>query len=476
MTTVTNQNIKNSQYLDTWFRLQNKIKANFSEAKYRSWLCHLDFVEQNGSELILSAPTRFIKEWIKNNYLERIIQLAANIAPNIKIIDIVIRSNINTSKKNSVKVSSKNISNNIDVSGQNIGMLNANDNDDDLGSPLDRRYNFGSFIVGPANQLAFATANAISKSDKTIPGNNPLYIHGGVGLGKTHLLHAIALHIKDHNPKRRVVYLSAEKFMYQFIRAIRSNTLMDFKESFRGIDVLLIDDVQFICGKKSTQDEFFHTFNALIDENKQLIISGDRAPSKLDLMNENIRSRLAGGIVADISNAPYELRLGVLKSKIEQMRNVKIDIKVLEFLAQKITSNIRELEGALNKIVAHSLIIGKKVTVEHAQEVLCDLLTTSEKTITIMDIQKKVSEYFGIKISDLTSSRRSRNIARPRQVAMFLSKTLTTRSLSEIGRKFGGKDHTTVIHAVKKVEEILQKDNEFAGDINLIKQSLQSVD
>jgi chromosomal replication initiator protein len=251
---------------------------------------------------------------------------------------------------------------------------------------------------------------------------------------------------------------------------------MDFKEQFRGIDVLLIDDIQFICGKKSTQDEFFHTFNALIDENKQLIISGDRSPAKLDSMNENIRSRLAGGIVADISNAPFDLRLGILKSKVEQMRNVKIDEKVLEFIATKVTTNIRELEGALNKVVAHSLIIGEKITTAHAAEVLSDLLIATDKVITIMDIQKKVSEYFGIKISDLTSSRRSRNIARPRQVAMFLSKTLTSRSLSEIGRKFGGKDHTTVIHAVKKIEEIVKKDSEFFGDIELIKKSLLNVD
>ena len=292
------------------------------------------------------------------------------------------------------------------------------------------------------------------------------------GLGKTHLMHAIAWQIRKKDPNRRVLYLSAEKFMYQFIRALRFKDTMAFKEQFRSVDVLMIDDVQFISGKDSTQEEFFHTFNALVDQNRQVVISADKSPSDLEGMEERLRSRLGWGLVADIHPTTYELRLGILQAKAESM-NVQINSKVLEFLAHKITSNVRELEGALNRIVAHAELVGRAITLESTQEVLHDLLRANDRRVTIDEIQKKVAEHYNIRLADMHSARRARAVARPRQVAMYLAKQLTARSLPEIGRKFGGRDHTTVMHAVKKVEELRTSDQSFAEDVELLRRMLE---
>ena len=303
---------------------------------------------------------------------------------------------------------------------------------------------------------------------------NPLFIYGGVGLGKTHLMHGIAWEIRRRDPTRRVIYLSAEKFMYQFIRALRFKDTMAFKEQFRSVDVLMIDDVQFISGKGSTQEEFFHTFNALVDQNRQLVITGDRSPSGLDGMEERLRSRLGCGLVADIHPTDYELRLGILESKLEQLGAQTTPRRVLEFLAHRITSNIRELEGALNRVVAHATLVGRPVTLETTQELLQDLLRANDRRISIEEIQKRVAEHFNIRVSDMHSARRARAVARPRQVAMYLAKQLTSRSLPEIGRKFGGRDHTTVMHAVKKVEQLSKSDAGFAEDVELLRRMIES--
>jgi chromosomal replication initiator protein len=287
-------------------------------------------------------------------------------------------------------------------------------------------------------------------------------------------MHAIAWHIRNTNPDRKVLYLSAEKFMHQFIRALRYKESLEFKEQFRSVDVLMVDDVQFISGKESTQEEFFHTFNALVDQSKQLIISGDRSPSDLDGIEERVRSRLGWGLVADIHTTDYELRLGILQSKIERMPGVEVPSKVLEFLAHKISSNVRELEGSLNRVVAHSTLMGRAITVESAQEVLHDLLRANDRRVTIEDIQKTVAHHYNIKVADMHSARRARAVARPRQVAMYLSKRLTSKSLPEIGRKFGGKDHTTVMHAVKRVEELCKLDQSFAEDMELLNRMVQN--
>ena len=285
-------------------------------------------------------------------------------------------------------------------------------------------------------------------------------------------MHAIAWHIRKRNPERHVIYLSAEKFMYQFIRALRFKNVMAFKHQFRSVDVLMIDDVQFIAGKDTTQEEFFHTFNALVDQNHQVIVSADKSPNDLEGMEDRMKSRLGWGLVADIHPTTYELRLGILQVKAEQLE-VEIPPKVMEFLAHKITSNVRELEGALNRIVAYANLVGRQVSLEGTQEVLHDILRANDRRVTIEEIQKRVSEHYNIRQSEMYSARRARAVARPRQVAMYLSKQLTSRSLPEIGRKFGGRDHTTVMHAVRKIEELRATDNTFAEDIELLRRMLE---
>ena len=280
-------------------------------------------------------------------------------------------------------------------------------------------------------------------------------------------MHAIAWQIRKRNPDRKIVYLSAEKFMYQFIKALRYKDTVSFKENFRNVDILMIDDVQFISGKESTQEEFFHTFNALVDQKRQVIISADKSPNDLEGIEERMRSRLGWGLVADIHPTTYELRLGILQSKVEKM-NVKIALNILEFLAHKISSSVRELEGALNRLVAHSTLVGGLITIETAKELLHDILRLTEKKVTIDQIQQRVAEHFNIKMTDMSSARRAQSVARPRQVAMYLCKQLTQRSLPEIGRKFGNRDHTTVIHAVKKVESLRTIDSSFDEDIELL--------
>jgi chromosomal replication initiator protein len=294
-----------------------------------------------------------------------------------------------------------------------------------------------------------------------------------VGLGKTHLMHAIAWHVRQRAADRKVIYLSAEKFMYQFIRALRFKSTMDFKEQFRSVDLLMIDDVQFISGKDSTQEEFFHTFNALVDQNRQIVISADKSPSDLEGLEERMRSRLGWGLVADLHPTTYELRLGILHSKAEQA-GIRIPQKVMEFLAHKITSNVRELEGALNRIAAHMQLIGRDITLESAQEVLHDLLRSNMRRVTIDEIQRRVAEHYNLRLSEMTSYRRARVVARPRQVAMYLAKQLTTASLPQIGQKFGKRDHTTVMHAVRKIEELMLTDAGLAEDVELLRRMLQS--
>ncbi|MCB9964396.1 MAG: chromosomal replication initiator protein DnaA [Rhodospirillales bacterium] len=340
----------------------------------------------------------------------------------------------------------------------------------DIFSPLDRRFTFESFVTGEPNALACSAARRVAESHN-IPFN-PLYIYGGVGLGKTHLMHAIAWEIRKREPEKVVLYLSAEKFMYQFVKALRAQDTMKFKDFFRSVDVLMMDDIQFIAGKESTQEEFFHTFNALIDNNKQIIISADRAPSDMTGLDERLRSRLSWGLVADIQPSTYELRLGILERKRDQM-GVEVPQAVLEFLALKITTNIRELEGALTRLVAHADVCGQKVTLDTAQNVLHDLLRSHDRRITIDEIQKKVIQHYSLKMDDMCSARRARAVARPRQIAMYLAKQLTQRSLPEIGRKFGGRDHTTVMHAVRKIEELINMDESIAQDVEIIQRTLK---
>ncbi|OUS14456.1 chromosomal replication initiation protein DnaA [Rhodospirillales bacterium 47_12_T64] len=464
-----------------WDLVLNRLRAEVGEAAYRSWLKPLSLVTGslvtgNGSFVRMAVPTRFMRDWVAGNYQDRIQALWLEETGASTQVEVVVLQparpvpkpaliNVKSTPEITPELKPESPTVNAPVITPQVAEVRK------ITAPLDPRFTFDNFVVGKPNELAYAAARRVADAD-AVPFN-PLFLYGGVGLGKTHLMHAIAHQIRTAHPEKSVIYLSAEKFMYQFVRALRTKDTMSFKEEFRSVDVLMIDDVQFIGGREATQEEFFHTFNALVDQNRQVVISADKSPSDLEGVEERMKSRLGWGLVADIHPTTYELRLGILESKAEQL-DVAIPQKVVEFLAHKITSNIRELEGALNRIVAHATLVGRSISLETTQEVLHDLLRSNDRRVTIEEIQKKVAEHFNIRVSDMHSSRRARAVARPRQIAMYLSKHLTSRSLPEIGRKFGGRDHTTVMHAVKKVDELKSGDPEFSEDIELLTRMLEN--
>ncbi len=473
---------------EQWGRICGRMKDEIGDAAFKSWLKPMAIRAIEDGALKISVPTRFMRDWVLTHYAERLQNLWRGENTDIKSLDITVQEE---RKSPTAALASKGGPFAAPLSqprpktspsrGAKPGMpelRSAAPNRDTLSEeraelcgPLDARFTFDNFVVGKPNEFAYAAAKRIAEA--SVVQFNPLFLYGGVGLGKTHLMHAIAWHIRSATPNRSVVYMSAEKFMYRFIRALREKNTVDFKEQFRSVDVLMIDDVQFISGKESTQEEFFHTFNALVDQGRQIVISADKSPSDLEGMEERLKSRLNCGLVADIHATTYELRLGILQAKSETM-DLVMPQKVTEFLAHKITSNVRELEGALNRVVAHSQLVGRDITLESTQEVLHDLLRANDRRVTIEEIQKRVAEHFNIRISDMHSARRARSVARPRQVAMYLAKQLTSRSLPEIGRKFGGRDHTTVMHAVKKVDELRNAEPTFAEDVELLKRMLES--
>ncbi|HEX9809716.1 MAG TPA: chromosomal replication initiator protein DnaA [Alphaproteobacteria bacterium] len=442
-----------------WDRIRDKLRTEFGEAAFKSWLNAIELDSVEGGKAVIVAPTRFLRDWVNRHYLERITALLREEDPRLRAVELCVRRAQRAAPAALTPQTAPRIN------GAGRGGHN------DISAPLDPRLTFSNFVVGKSNEFAYAAARRIAEASQ-VPFN-PLFLYGGVGLGKTHLMHAIAWHISERDASRRVIYLSAEKFMYQFIRALRFQDTMAFKEQFRSVDVLMIDDVQFISGRETTQEEFFHTFNALVDQNRQVVISADKSPSDLEGMEERLRSRLGWGLVADIHQTDYELRLSILQSKADQL-GAGVPPKVLEFLAHKITSNVRELEGALNRVVAHATLVGRDITLEATQDVLHDLLRANDRRVTIEEIQKRVAEHFNVRIADMHSARRARAVARPRQVAMYLAKQLTSRSLPEIGRKFGGRDHTTVMHAVRKVEELRATDSTFSEDIELLRRMLES--
>ena len=451
-----------------WTHLRKDLKKIVGDTAYNNWLKQLTFLSIENQTISFSVPTKFLRDWIVNNYADKIKIQCKKYVENVDAIKFVVKpvgGRVVPGTARMIKNTDNHWNKSLDIrTSQNFSQT-------DFGAPLDPRFTFDNFVVGKPNELAFAASQRVAESDKVT--FNPLFLYGGVGLGKTHLMHSIGWKIKERNPDRKVIYLSAEKFMYQFVRALRYKDTSAFKEQFRSIDVLMIDDVQFISGKDNTQEEFFHTFNALIEHNRQIVISADKSPSDLDGVQERLKSRLGCGLVADIHPTTYELRLGILIEK-AQKRGVEIPSKVLEFLSHRIVSNVREMEGALNRLVAHVTLVGTSITVETAQEVLHDLLKSNNKKITIEEIQKKVAEHFNIRLTDMHSPRRSRSVARPRQIAMYLAKSITSRSLPEIGRKFGGRDHTTVMHAVKKIEELKHQDSNFNDDIELLKRLIDS--
>ncbi|WP_029009511.1 chromosomal replication initiator protein DnaA [Azospirillum halopraeferens] len=487
-----------------WARVRGRLKDEVGEIAYRSWLQPLSVAGLRGGEVRIVVPTRFMRDWVLTHYADRIRALWAGENPEVQAIDVIVASGqlppVPAGADDEPPGAPSRAADPVPAAPvmpaapygagsytagpyglPSTGSPGASDESPatdavmevqaTLSAPLDPRFTFDNFVVGKPNELAHAAARRVA--DATAVTFNPLFLYGGVGLGKTHLMHAIAWQIRKNDPRRKVLYLSAEKFMYQFIRALRFKDTMAFKQQFRSVDVLMIDDVQFISGKDSTQEEFFHTFNALVDQNRQVIISADKSPSDLEGMEERLRSRLGWGLVADIHPTTYELRLGILEQKADAL-GATVPQKVLEFLAHKITSNVRELEGALNRIVAHAELVGRAISLETTQEVLHDLLRANDRRVTIDEIQKRVAEHFNIRVADMHSARRARAVARPRQVAMYLAKQLTARSLPEIGRKFGGRDHTTVMHAVRKVEELRTTDPAFAEDVELLRRMLES--
>lgn len=446
-----------------WAAVHKELREEFGEAVFRSWLKPLSLEAYYHGTLEVSVPTRFMKDWIQRHYIARMLDMCAAQNADIKRVELVVAQTESGSEEDSSFQPRQKSNENRPAKTDSLSDIEA------FSAPLDPRFTFESFVVGRSNALAHAAGRRIVESP-LVPFN-PLFIYGGVGLGKTHLMHAIAHDIKVKKPEARVIYLSAEKFMFEFVRAIRGQDTMSFKQKFRSVDVLMIDDIQFIAGKESTQEEFFHTFNALVDQNKQIVISADRAPSDLSGIDERLRSRLSWGLVADIQPCTYELRLGILQNKRAQVQADVPDV-VLELLALKVTSSIRELEGALNRLVAHADVIKEPITLESAQDVLQDLLRAHDRRISIDEIQRKVADHFNLRHSDMHSARRSRNVARPRQIAMYLAKALTSRSLPEIGRKFGGRDHTTVMHAVRKIDELINDDPQIAYDVDLLRRAL----
>jgi len=448
------------EILKVWKKVHADMRSEFGEAVFRSWLKPLSLQAFYHGTMEVSVPTRFMRDWIQNHYADRILAMCAEAHEDIKRLQIVVVQGAILDEPEEAAVDATPAKANQNEQQEMLA---------EISSPLDERFKFENFVVGKPNALAHAAARRVVESD-ALPFN-PLFIYGGVGLGKTHLMHAIAHAIAEQQPEKTVMYLSAEKFMYQFVKALRNDSAMNFKEMFRSVDVLMIDDIQFIAGKESTQEEFFHTFNALVDQNKQIIISADKAPGDLSGIDERLRSRLAWGLVADIHPTTYDLRLGILQTKREQL-DADVPDSVLEFLALKVTSNVRELEGALNRIVAHADVSKAEITLESTQDVLQDLLRAHDRRITIDEIQRKVAEHYNLRLTDMHSARRARNVARPRQVAMYLAKQLTARSLPEIGRKFGGRDHTTVMHAVRKVEELIDEDAQIAQDVDVVRRAL----
>jgi len=449
---------------DCWGRVRDQLPDIIGKDAFQNWIAPLDLLTVANGVANFSAPTNFVGTWVDRNYGDKITSMMTKEGVPVN------RLGFTTEGLAKPSVAPKNTN-----SPKAAKQFEPTGSKELPGAPLDKRFTFDRFVVGKPNELAHAAARRVAKGGPVT--FNPLFLYGGVGLGKTHLMHAIAWEIKARNPRAKVLYLSAEQFMYRFVQALRFKDTMSFKELFRSVDVLMVDDVQFIAGKNSTQDEFFHTFNALIDQNKQIIISADRAPGEIDGLEDRIKSRLQWGLVVDLHPTDYELRLGILQSKAEvQLKNytdVKMADGVLEFLAHRISNNVRVLEGALTRLFAFASLVGREITLDVVQESLADLLRASNRKVTIDEIIRKVADHYKLRMTDILSPRRARSVARPRQIAMYLAKKLTSKSLPEIGRSFGGRDHTTIIYGVKKIEELRTIDNQIAEDVELLRRMLE---
>ena len=456
-----------------WQNVRALLQKELGAGVFNNWMGSLHYINCEEGKVTFHVPSSFIANWIETNYSEIIKKLFRKEGLNVDTLSFEFgnkqgeQKELENSAEEITLKRDKVLSKAISINSTDIELPS---------SPLDKRFTFDRFVVGKPNELAHAAARRVADGGSVT--FNPLFLYGGVGLGKTHLMHAIAWQTKNRNPNTRMLYLSAEQFMYRFVQALRFKDMHGFKELFRSVDILMVDDVQFIAGKESTQDEFFHTFNALVEHGKQIVISADRAPGEIDGLEDRIKSRLAWGLVVDLHPTDYELRLGILQSKVEIQSKlhpgIQISSGILEFLAHRISSNVRVLEGSLTRLYAYASLVGREVDIDMAQECLADILRISERKVTIDEIIRKVSEHYNLRMSDMISARRSRVVSRPRQVAMFLAKTLTSKSLPEIGRRFGGRDHTTVIHAVKRIEDLKYKDLQIAEEVEILRRMLEA--
>ena len=448
-----------------WKKIQLDMKEKLGNDIYESWLKKIDFIDEFNNYILISVPTRFIRDWITSRYLDQILQIVKTHRKEISRIEFM----INDHKKevidleNKIIETQKNKNDNQNISFIKDSFFQYN--------RIDPNKNLENFIIGPSNKLAFEASKKVSED---LSHYNPLYLYGGVGMGKTHLLNAIGLNLKS---KKKIMFISAERFMYHFVKSIKANEMVKFKDYFRNTDILLIDDIQFMNGKEAMQEEFFHTFNALLDKDSQIIVSADRAPNKLSRIQERIKSRFSGGLVVDIQKPDYELRKKIVEQKINELNKlysdqIKISKEIQDYISTEITVSIRELVGAINRIVSFSRIYNKVPKLSETKVVLKDLLNLTENKVTIDLIQTLVCKFFKISKNEMLSSRRSRYLVRPRQTAIYLTKILTSKSLPEIGREFSNRDHTTIIHSVKTIEKLKEKDSEMVENINKLKNQI----
>ena len=447
-----------------WESIRANLRRDCGARTFDGWLrpISLGNFDPDSGTLRLELPSQFMADWVQTHFSERLSLAWRQRMPSVRQIRIAVGP---AAPRTAAVVE-------IPGSEDQPEPAAAKEATSLYSVALEPRYRFESFVVGKANEVAFNAARTLASAENV--AFNPLFIHGGTGRGKTHLLHAIGHEFHRLRPRAKIIYMSAEKFMVEFVAALRANETIQFKQQLRSADLLMIDDVQFIAGKESTQEEFFHTMNEIISAGRRLAISSDRAPQDLDGIEPRILSRLSWGLVADINAADFELRLSIIHTKIEQLPDVKVPEDVVMFLAKRISSNVRELEGALNRIAAYAAMQNRTIDLDFVGEVLANILRANQRRISIDEIQTRVSDHYRIRKAEMTSARRAREVARPRQVAMYLSKQLTPRSLPEIGRRFGGRDHTTVIHAVRQIEKLRALDPELDSDIRLLTRQLES--
>ena len=462
-----------------WGQAKTELERLVGANNYANWIQPLRLASLRDGTADLVGPTKFLSDWVARHYAEPILNVL--VRHGCEVERLTFRVDPAVARGSAVPLASPGST---DASPASAAMPQVQASsakpvgrpEEELTSTLDARFTFDNFVVGKPNELAHAAARRVAEGGPV--SFNPLFLYGGVGLGKTHLMHAIARERQARDPQARILYLSAEQFMYRFVQALRERTVMDFKELFRTVDLLMVDDVQFIAGKDSTQEEFFHTFNALVDQGKQIVISADRAPGEIKDMEERIKSRLSCGLIVDLHPTDYELRLSILQSKTDLFRRtypgLVLKDGVLEFLAHRITSNVRVLEGALQRLFAFASLMGREIDLDMTQECLADILRASDRKVSIEEIQRKVAEHYNIRLSDMIGPKRVRTLARPRQIAMYLAKQMTSRSLPEIGRRFGGRDHTTIMHGVRKIEELRAQDRGLAEDIDLLRRTLEA--